>query len=159
VTAPAAVDLRGAMGRFASGVTVVTTRDAEGDLVGTTASAVSSVSLDPPLVLACLAHTSRTLAAVRQRGAFAITVLGAGQAGLARAFARTGGRGDADTLARGAQTVLDCELHALHDGGDHAIVVGHVLATRTREDDEPPLLSYRSRLGAPGTVWADAGGR
>ncbi|HEY8581330.1 MAG TPA: flavin reductase family protein, partial [Capillimicrobium sp.] len=63
-------ELRRAMGRFATGVTVVTSRDAAGDPVGTTANAVTSLSLEPPLVLVCLARASQTLAAIRSHGAF-----------------------------------------------------------------------------------------
>lgn len=159
----AAVDLRSAMSRFATGVTVVTTCDAEGDPVGTTATAVTSLSLAPPLVLVCLARTSNTLAALQGRGAFAVNVLAEQHAALALAFARPGaadGWGPhapaagptGSPFVPDAMAVLDCELHDVLHGGDHAIVVGRVVATETAEDERAPLLSFRRRLAGPGAL-------
>ena len=85
-----AADLRDAMGHFATGVTVVTSRDEHGEAVGTTANAVTSLSLDPPLILVCFDLSSATLNAVRGRGAFAVNVLGARQEHLSPNFARRG---------------------------------------------------------------------
>jgi 3-hydroxy-9,10-secoandrosta-1,3,5(10)-triene-9,17-dione monooxygenase reductase component len=78
------------MGQFASGVVVITARDASGNAVGTTVSAFSSVSLQPRLLLACLDRQSRTLAAIRLSGCFAVNVLAAGEAQLAFNFGRKG---------------------------------------------------------------------
>lgn len=150
------VDLREAMGRFATGVTVVSTRGETGDPLGTTASAVASVSLEPPLVLVCLAHTSLTLQALRGHEAFALNVLAAEHSDLALAFAQPGpceawGEGPPVTgrsgvpLVDGALAVLDCAVHEVLDAGDHAIVLGRVLATELPADGEP-LLAFRSRL-------------
>src|ERR1700761_2576919 len=75
-------DLREAMGLFATGVTVVTSVGADGEPVGTTANAVTSLSLDPPLVLVCFDLKSTTLTAIRGHGAFAVNVLGHRQAEL-----------------------------------------------------------------------------
>src|SRR5690242_1782138 len=81
--------LRTAMGQFATGVTVITTRDHAGRPFGTTANAVSSVSLRPPLVLACLRRESETLAALLERRRFAINVLHSSQSELSDRFARS----------------------------------------------------------------------
>jgi 3-hydroxy-9,10-secoandrosta-1,3,5(10)-triene-9,17-dione monooxygenase reductase component len=154
-----AIDLRGAMGRFATGVTVVTTRDEDGAPLGTTASAVASASLDPPLVLVCLAYSSQTLAALRRHEAFALNVLGAEQGELALAFAQPGpceSWGDEPpAIARtgaplldAAIATLDCAVHEILPGGDHAIVLGRVLHTDVPEEPREPLVTYRSRLEA-----------
>src|ERR1700741_2213166 len=80
--------LRDAMGHFATGVTVVTSVGADGEPVGTTANAVSSLSLEPPLVLVCFDLKSETLAAIRAHGAFAVNVLGHRQRHLSANFAK-----------------------------------------------------------------------
>ncbi|HEX4344231.1 MAG TPA: flavin reductase family protein [Solirubrobacteraceae bacterium] len=146
--------LRLAVGRFATGVTVVTSLDADGDPVGTTASAVSALSLDPPLVLVCLSRASRTLEAVRARGTFAINVLAGGQRTLAESFARPGRAAAWDGVAhRDSATgsprledvlaVLDCSVEHRLPGGDHEIVVGRVGDVETHPGDPAPLLHYR----------------
>jgi flavin reductase (DIM6/NTAB) family NADH-FMN oxidoreductase RutF len=151
------VDLRGAMGHFATGVTVVSTRGEDGEPLGTTASAVASVSLDPPLVLVCLAHTSQTLAALRRHEAFALNGLGAEQSALALAFAQPGpceGWGDGPpAIARtgapllpAALATLDCAVHDVLPAGDHAIVLGRVLHTGVADEPREPLVTFRSRL-------------
>ena len=163
---PAGVDadgLRLAMGQFATGVTVITTRDPSGRPFGSTANAVTSVSLRPPLVLACLRQESETLAALFERRRFAINVLHSSQAELSDRFAN---RASADTwdsvahrsaegipLLDGAIATLECELHDVADGGDHAVVVGHVVALEHTEPDADPLLFYAGsyrRIGGPG---------
>src|SRR6202000_2539170 len=83
-------DLREAMGLFATGVTVVTSVGADGEPVGTTANAVTSLSLDPPLVLVCFDLKSATLAAIRGHRAFAVNVLGQRQHQLSTNFAKRG---------------------------------------------------------------------
>src|ERR1700735_2873973 len=85
-----AADFRHAIGHFATGVTVVTTVDADGQPAGTTAHAVSSLSLDPPLILVCFDRSSKTLESVQAHGAFAVNVLGARQQHLSANFARRG---------------------------------------------------------------------
>jgi flavin reductase (DIM6/NTAB) family NADH-FMN oxidoreductase RutF len=144
------VDLRGAMSRFATGVTVVSTYDADGAPAATTASAVTSVSLDPPLVLVCLAHTSNTLAALRRHGGFAINVLAGEHANLAVEFARPATPAAEDgPVVPGALAVLECDVHEILPGGDHAIVLGRVVATAVADEERSPLLFFRSRLAAP----------
>src|SRR5438045_8768002 len=83
-------EFRAAMGHFATGVTVVTSVDADGAPVGTTANAVTSLSLDPPLILVCFDVSSLTLAAIREHGAFAVNVRAAEHMHLAAGFARLG---------------------------------------------------------------------
>ena len=144
--------LRLAMGQFATGVTIITTRDRSGQAFGTTANAVTSVSLAPPLVLACLRQESETLAALLQRRRFAINVLHSSQAELSDRFARRAGPDTWDAVAHrsvegiplleGAIATLECELHDLADGGDHAVVVGHVVALEHAEPDADPLVFY-----------------
>jgi len=141
-------DLRRALGRFATGVTVVTTMTPRGPL-GMTVNSFSSVSLDPALVLWSPARKSARFPAFEASSHFAIHVLAADQRPLAEHFARRGdftgipfepGLGDAPLLD-GSLTRLEC-LHAVHyDGGDHLIVVGEVL--RITEEEHPPLLFYR----------------
>ncbi|WP_028062998.1 flavin reductase family protein [Solirubrobacter soli] len=139
------VDLRRAMGHFATGVTIVTAAGSDGRRHGSTANAVASVSLEPPLVLVCLREQSLTLAALLDSGRFAVNVLHQRQRELAQRFARRGATWDdvahRDGLLDGALATLECEVHDVADGGDHQIVVGRVLAVEHR--DEPPLLFFR----------------
>src|SRR5271154_7002010 len=89
-TEVSASEFRQAMGHFATGVTVVTSLADDGEPVGTTASAVTSLSLDPPLVLVCFARASLTLRAILSHGAFVVNVLAAPQEPLSPNFARRG---------------------------------------------------------------------
>jgi 3-hydroxy-9,10-secoandrosta-1,3,5(10)-triene-9,17-dione monooxygenase reductase component len=143
--------LRAALGHFATGVTVVTAAAGEARH-GTTANAVSSVSLAPPLLLVCLRDESLTLAALLESRRFAVNVLHADQQALARRFARRGtgwdGIAHRDGLLDGALATLDCAVHDVADGGDHRIVVGRVLAAEHPDEHAPPLLFYRGAYGA-----------
>ena len=144
-----------AVGRFAAGVTVVTTRSAIG-LRGITASSFSFVSRDPPLVLVCILAASTFAPLIEEAGAFAVNVLAEDDEFLADRFAnraplvnatfsgvpyRTGTTGA--PLLHAAIAWFDCRLHAAYDGGDHRIFLGDVRAFA--EDDGEPLLVYRSR--------------
>lgn len=156
-TATAAFDaqrMRETMGHFATGVTVITTHAADGAPLGTTVSAVSSLSLDPPLLLACLDRASLTLAALRARGAFAVNVLAHGQDALSARFARRGAAASWDEVAHrpggrsgphlhGALAVLDCALEDVHPGGDHEIVVGRIDEVELGDALAAPLLHFR----------------
>ncbi len=144
--------LRTAMGHFATGVTIVTALDGDRPL-GSTANAVSSVSLHPPLILVSLRNESETLAALLRTRRFAVNVLSEGQEPLASRFARRGsevwqgvewvlGDGGAPVLD-GALATLECEVHDVADGGDHRIVVGRVGAVDHPDDHVPPLVFYR----------------
>jgi 3-hydroxy-9,10-secoandrosta-1,3,5(10)-triene-9,17-dione monooxygenase reductase component len=151
------IDLRGfrdALGRFATGVTIVTTADADGTPVGVTVSSYNSVSLDPPLVLWSLARTSRSLAAFQQAESYAIHVLGQHQQALAGRFASSGTdkfSGLAfDWSADGTPLLADCAAHFecraayQYEGGDHVIFVGQV--TRFDKCDAPPLVFHQGRF-------------
>jgi flavin reductase (DIM6/NTAB) family NADH-FMN oxidoreductase RutF len=141
-----ATELRTALGHFATGVTVVTAPDGD-DWRGSTANAVSSVSLDPPLLLVCLRDESLTLAALLESGRFVVNVLHAGQRALAQRFARRGatfaGVAHDDGRLRGALATFACELHDVADGGDHRIVVGRIHQADHPHEHTPPLLFYR----------------
>jgi flavin reductase (DIM6/NTAB) family NADH-FMN oxidoreductase RutF len=144
---------RTALGRYATGVTVVTAMGPDGP-VGMTANSFTALSLDPPLVLWCPARRSARFAALTAAQHFAIHVLAHDQLDLGLTFARAG---DAfaglqeGTTPEGAPTLpgvlarFDCAAHALHDGGDHAILVGRVLRARFR--DGAPLLFWGGLYG------------
>ncbi len=142
---------RAALGAFATGVTVVTAIGASGPS-GATANAVSSLSLDPPMMLACLDRGSRTLTSVRAQGRFGVNALAAGQEELARRFSGKDPEPDkwqsvtwseSEALPRldGALMWVACELRDLIDGGDHLILTGNVLAVDS--GDGQPLLFHR----------------
>lgn len=158
---------RTVMGRFATGVTVMTTRTGDGEPHGMTANAVSSVSLDPLLVLVCVERDSVMAAAVADSGCFALSILADDQRDVSDRFAdpeRPAGEAmfagvparDAVTgapLLGGATAALDCTLWASYDGGDHVIVVGEVQALVVGEREQA-LLYHRSGYGsAHGTPW------
>ena len=150
--APEPADFRKAMGSFPAGVTVVTACH-DGRLVGTTVSAFSSVSMDPPLVMVCLKRDSRTLAALSQAKTFCVNILAQEQGDLAYRFAKSGaddrfaltaveaGICGAPLLA-GCVTSVECELRDAHDGGDHEILVGRVLRVVT-DETKTPLVYVR----------------
>ncbi len=146
--------MRDVMGHFATGVSVVTARDEDGAPVGTTANAISSVSLDPPLLLACLARSSETLAAVRATGRFAVNVLSDQQRHHSDRFAKKGEAVRAHevefhdhdlgvpVLPESLATIA-CEVEAIHPAGDHEIVIGHARHLEHRDPGSRPLLFYR----------------
>lgn len=157
----AAAELRAAIGHFATGVTVVTAVDAEQRDFGSTANAISSVSLQPPLVLVCLRDESETLAAILATRRFAVNVLRDDQRQLAERFARSASR---DTwagvphhpapttgaaLIDGALATLESDLHDVADGGDHTIVIARVLAVEHPAEHVVPLLFYRGAFAVP----------
>jgi flavin reductase (DIM6/NTAB) family NADH-FMN oxidoreductase RutF len=144
-------EFRAALSAYATGVTVVTAIGQNGPS-GATANSVTSLSLDPPMMLACLDRGSRTLTAVRAQGRFGVNALAAGQEEIARRFARKDPEPDkwrgvqwseADGLPRlsGALVWVACELRDLIDGGDHLILTGNVLAADAV--DGQPLLFHR----------------
>ena len=152
-------ELRDALGAFATGVTIVTTRDAEGNDVGLTANSFNSVSLDPPMVLWSLALSSRSLPAFRQAEEFAVHILSADQEGLSSRFASRGidkfaglevERNEAGIpLLPGCAARLQCRTAHQYQGGDHLIFVGEVLSFE--RDMRPPLVFHSGRyaLTAP----------
>jgi flavin reductase (DIM6/NTAB) family NADH-FMN oxidoreductase RutF len=148
--------LRALMGRFATGVTVVAARHGP-LLAGMTANAIASISIDPPLMMASIARKAETHGAVIGSHAFAVSVLSADQRGLAECFAQPttaeklkrfcdAAWHEAETgspILEGALAYFDCRLSARHDGGDHEIFIGEIVAAGYREDAEP-LLWYAS---------------
>ena len=150
---------RSALGWFATGVTIITTRTHSGELVGFTANSFSSVSLEPPLVLFSLNRRANCIAAFEASGHFAVNVLGERQTELSSRFATPlHEKWDGVALALGqtgcpvleeALAVFECAVHAVHDGGDHRIFLGRVLAIRAAKDGRPLLFS-RGRYRAMG---------
>ncbi|HEY7860259.1 MAG: flavin reductase family protein [Gemmatimonadales bacterium] len=142
---------RSVLGRFASGVTVVTIRDAQGADHGMTVSAFCSLSLLPPLVLICVEKGASMYDALAQSTRFVVNVLEASQEELARRFAEEHpDRFDGIGFTRGLNgaaiiddclAVIECDVLARHPGGDHTIVLGTVIGAATREGR--PLLYYR----------------
>ena len=143
---------RSVLGRFASGVTVVTTVDDDGHDHGMTVSAFCSVSLDPPLVLVCIDQAASMHDMLQPERPFAVNVLSAGQEALSRRFstAESTRRFDGIGYRRGesgmvllddALAHLECRIVASHEAGDHTIFVGEVESASAR--GAQPLLYYR----------------
>ena len=146
--------LRDAFGRFATGVTVMTTREADGTPRGFTANSFSSVSLDPPLVLVCIGDNAHSGPAFCAAPYFAVNILTAEQEGIARLFASRSEHkfSDADwhegahgiPLLPGALATLICAQHQLVKAGDHVILIGKVLETQV--NDAPALGYHRGKF-------------
>lgn len=142
---------RAVLGRFASGITVVTARDDSGKDHGMTISAFCSVSLEPPQVLICVAHLASTHAVLMRQDRFGVSVLSSTQEALSRRFAdldsdRFEGigytRGESGVvLLDDALAHLECVVVQRHDAGDHTIIVGAV--ERAEAHQHRPLLYYR----------------
>ena len=143
-------DFRAALGRFATGVTILTTTDAKGDH-GMTVNAFSSVSLDPPLVLACIARDADMYAVLGRATTFALSVLTTEQEALARRFAdEPDNRFDGVPFTRsaaglilldGAHAHLECRKSTWLEAGDHGVCIGQV--ERTTLGAGEPLVYYR----------------
>ena len=148
--------LRDLLAHFATGVTVVAARNGP-LLAGMTANAIASISIDPPVLMASIARKAETHAAIVGSHAFAVSVLAADQRELAECFAQPTTAAkltrfcdapwhEAETgspILEGALAYFDCRLTARHDGGDHEIFIGEIVAAGYREDAEP-LLWYAS---------------
>lgn len=146
-------DFRRALGHFASGVTAVTTLDPDGRPTGLTASAFTSVSLDPPLILVCVDHKSQSYPALLERRRFAVNVLHAEQEAVSKRFASTrldkfdgvphriGESGV--PLIEGALAQLECVTVSAYVEGDHTIFVARV--ERAHVGAGEPLVYYRGR--------------
>lgn len=146
--------LRDALGCFGTGVVVATTMDSEGQPRGLTVNSFTSVSLDPPLILFCLAKNAGTVDAFKASETFAVNVLHIGQQPTSGVFAsRVEDRfaeTDWEQWQTGAPIIKDslasfeCNKHAWHDGGDHYIVIGKVLQARF-EPRRDPLLYHHGK--------------
>jgi flavin reductase (DIM6/NTAB) family NADH-FMN oxidoreductase RutF len=157
-------EFRAALGRFATGVTVITVETDEGGVHGMTANAFCSVSLRPPLVLVCIDHLAETYLRVRERGCFGVSVLKADQEALSEYFADP--QRDPDSAYRlgirywkmksGTPVLektlanLDCRVVDAHPAGDHTIFVGEVREVAV--SDGLPLLYFRGHYGIDGVT-------
>ena len=150
--------LRALMGRFATGVTVVAAR--YGPLMaGMTANAIATISIDPPILMASIARKAETHNAIFGSHAFSVSVLADDQQALAECFAQPttatkltrfcdAAWHEAETgspILEGALAYFDCRLTEHHDGGDHTIFLGEIVAAGYRED-AAPLIWYGSRF-------------
>ena len=146
-----AAEFRHALGHFASAVTVVTAKLADGKLAGITVTAFSSLSLEPPLVLICIDKRARIHDHFERDRFFAVNILAADQETVSRRFAsrepdpfhETGYTAGASgtPLLHDAVAAIECKVVDLLPGGDHTIVVGQVEATQIKEGK--PLLYFR----------------
>ena len=151
---------REAMGCFASAVTVVSTITDDGQAVGVTVNSFNSVSLDPPLVLFCLGREATNYDHFMASGRFAVNILRRKQDDVSSGFAADGANFfqnlDAEIsnlgnpLVPNTLAMFDCVTEAIHDGGDHVILIGRVHELRHDPDGEPQLY-YRSRYGTVAT--------
>lgn len=143
-------EFRNALSRFASGITVVSTKDAAGALHGITVSAFCSVSLDPPLVLICIEKTTASYYAFEESRVFVVNILDESQSPLSERFAAPftnkfkdiefqPGIDDVPVM-RDALASLECRLKFAYDGGDHSIFVGEVEKVTIRGGD--PLIHF-----------------
>lgn len=149
---------RATLGRFASGITIVTARDADGRDVGMTVSAFSSLSLEPPLVLVCIDNGASVAPVLEQCESFAVNILAEDQEPLSRRFAeRELDRFEGVGIARGASGLalldgalaqIECRVSSRTPAGDHTILIGEVTATSLRDGN--PLLYYRGGYGRLG---------
>lgn len=143
-------DLRACLGKFATGITIVTCSGSEGLPCGITANSFSSVSLEPPLVLWNIAKVSNSLQAYLAAKHFAIHVLTNEQQALSSHFARTDHTlfnnvdhetsGDGVPILPNTLACLECRTHQIHECGDHYIIIGEV--ERYQSSDGKPLLFF-----------------
>ena len=150
-------DFRQVLGHLPTGVTVLTANTQEGR-TGMAANSVTSVSLDPPLILFCPAKSSTTWPLIRDAGRFCVNVMASQHEELTRAFSRKGvdrfAGVEVTERATGpalndAVAWLECDLYEEHDAGDHTIVVARVLELEA-ESDRSPLVFFQGRYGTFG---------
>ena len=155
----AELSFRTVMSCFPTGVTVVATRDAEGQPLGLTVNSFTSVSLDPPLVLVCINTHANSHDPLLAAGGFTVSVLSGAQADIAGRFATRPSEGRFEgvewTPAPSGNPVLakcaawlDCSIHEVVSAGDHTIVLARVEAAGWT--DQPALLFHRGLLGPVG---------
>lgn len=147
--------MRRTMGRFATGVAVITALAPDGQPHGMTVNSLTSVSLDPPLLLVCFTNGARTATAVTTSGRFAVSILASRQEAIARRFASRGDDHFAGLpLTYGEHQIpvvpdalahLECTVHEEFTAGDHVVVIGAV--ERTCDRDGHPLAFLNGRFG------------
>jgi flavin reductase (DIM6/NTAB) family NADH-FMN oxidoreductase RutF len=161
VASSSAVDrdaFRQLMASLPAGVAVVTTIDRDGTAYGLTTTAISSVSLDPPLLLACIDRTSRTLPVLRQQGRFAVNFLGADHATVAQRFASkaddkftalawTPGNDGMPILDSHSVAWAECRTRQEIEAGDHLVLIAEVTTATSPHDTAVPLLYAQRRFG------------
>jgi 3-hydroxy-9,10-secoandrosta-1,3,5(10)-triene-9,17-dione monooxygenase reductase component len=148
---------RQTVGQFVTGVTVIAL-DVEGTIRAMTANSFTSLSLDPPLVLFCVAKHSKAGQAVHAASAFAINILAEGQQDISTYFAGAWKSGPPPAFAfipeeggprlEGCVASIGCRIHAVHEGGDHWIVVGRVVSLYRAESAPRPLVFFRGAYAA-----------
>lgn len=149
-------NFRKACGYWATGVSIVTTRDVDQTPYGLTMNAVTSLSLTPPMFIICVDNKSDTLEPMKRSGVFCINVLSSGQQDLSNSFAKKNPnkfdgvvfeRGiTGSPMLHGRLMAIDCAVTAVHPGGDHHVFIGEVRAITLPESDAlEPLLYYRGR--------------
>lgn len=146
------------LGNWATGVSIVATAGREGRPYGLTVSSFTSVSLNPPLILVCLDNRISGLQAFKDSGRFGVSVLSEGQGELSTLFAKK----DTDRppelyfegrtgvpLIKGALVTLECTTYAMHDAGDHQVLIGEMQEAEigTAKEGKGPLLYFRGRYG------------
>ena len=146
-------ELRRVMGLFATGVTVLTTRDAEGRPYGLTANAVTSLSLDPPLLIICIDKKAETHPHFFDSRCFVVNILAEDQEALSTRFAKSGGdkfgslpfstNQDGVPVLEGTLAHIECRITETHEGGDHVIHIGEVHHAELRGGR--PLLFFQGR--------------
>lgn len=149
-------ELRDALGTFATGITIVTALDQAGAPIGFTANSFTSVSLDPPLVLVCIAKSAAGYGAFISADAYCVTVLSNHQRDISNAFAKRGVDkfdgvswtcGDTGApILKGGLAHFECAMHQAVDAGDHAILIGRVIDFAT--SDQQPLCYHRGMYAA-----------
>jgi len=151
--------LREVMAAYPTGVTIVAACDEHGTPYGLTVNSFTSVSLDPPLVLVCIGHSSSSHDRLVEADGFTVSVLAHDQGGLAMRFASEPSEGrfdevewaespSGDPVLRDAVAWLDCELAEVLRGGDHSILLGRV--TSAGSTDRAALVFHRGRLSSSG---------
>jgi flavin reductase (DIM6/NTAB) family NADH-FMN oxidoreductase RutF len=146
-------ELRRVMGLFATGVTVLTTRDADGRPFGLTANAVTSLSLTPPLLLICIDKKAETHPHFLSSRCFAVNILAEDQEDISSHFAKSGGDKfgalrcstnlDGIPILEGTLAHLECRIIETHEGGDHVIHIGEVQRAEIRGGR--PLLYFQGK--------------
>ncbi len=139
------------LGRFATGVTVITAQDGDGNPAGMTANSLASVSLNPPLVSLCIDHSAEMHGTLSGTDRFTVNILAADQEAVSRRFADQGtrrfegvgfSRSDrGGIILDGVLAYIECAREAVHLAGDHSIYIGRVVGGGTSEGE--PLLYYR----------------
>jgi flavin reductase (DIM6/NTAB) family NADH-FMN oxidoreductase RutF len=160
------MDYRSIIGHFPTGVTVITTAAGE-EMQGMTANAITSLSLDPLMVLVCIDKDSHTHRVLERGGVFAVNILGAHQEEVSRLFARHAEpelnslRGQRFVLGETGAPILEdclafleCRVAYVHEGGDHSIFLGEVIDGRIMRGDVDPLVFFRGKYHALGDVRA-----